>query len=220
MNDSYAQALGWLSDPVNWAGPTGIIARTGIYLGHCLLTLAIASLIAIPLGLWVGHTGRLRAVMVPLSGALRSLPTLGFLSALSLTMGLGLGAPLVALTTLAIAPILAGAYAGVESVDRELVDASRAIGFTERQILTRVEIPLAMPIVVSGLRSAAVQILASWTVAAYLPIEGLGRYLIDGLAMHDYTQMLAGSAVVIVLELAANALFGALERAVSASTRH
>lgn len=212
MSETYIQVLSWLADGANWEGPTGIAARTAVYLGHCALTLAIASALALPAGLFIGHTGYGRSAVVSLTGALRSLPTLGLLSALALELGLGLGAPLLALTLLAVPPLLAGAYAGVESVDRGLVDAARAVGLTEWQILTRVELPLATPIILSGMRSASVQILATWTVAAYLPIEGLGRYLIDGLALHDYTQMLAGSVIIVVLELMVNALFALAER--------
>ncbi|PWG59898.1 ABC transporter permease [Bifidobacterium catulorum] len=215
MNDAYGQVAGWFADPANWYGPAGLVERTGVYLWQCFATLALAALVAVPLGLFIGHTGYGRSVMVPVTGALRSLPTLGLLSALSLLLGLGLAAPMAALTVLAVPPILAGVYAGIESVEGELVDASRAIGFTEWEILVQVELPLAAPLIVAGFRSATVQVLATWTVAAYLPVEGLGRYLIDGLAVHDYVRMLAGSVVVIVLELAANGLFAVLGRVVA-----
>ncbi|MEB4616475.1 ABC transporter permease, partial [Leucobacter sp. M11] len=94
---------------------------------------------------------------------------------------------------LAIPPILAGAYSGVESVDRAAVDASRALGMTEWQILCRVEVPLALPLIVGGLRSAVLQVVATATVAAYLPLGGLGRYLFDALPVQDYAQMLSGA---------------------------
>lgn len=210
----YAKTWAWLTAASTWQGPQGMGSRTGIYLLDCLLTLVLASVIALPLGLWIGHTGHLRQFAVALTGGMRALPTLGLLTALSIWMGLGLGAPLVALTLLALPPILAGAYSGVESVDPAVLDGCRAMGMTGWQIFRLAELPLAAPLIVSGLRSAAVQIVATWTVAAYLPIEGLGRYLIDGLALHDYPQMLGGSLVIIVIELLVDGLFALLERAV------
>lgn len=209
----YAETWNWLTSSANWAGSQGILARTGIYLLDCLLTLVLAAAVALPLGLWIGHTGKLRQVVVSVTGGMRALPTLGLLTALSIWMGLGLGAPLLALTILAIPPILAGAYAGVEAVDPRIVDACHAMGMTGWQTFRLAELPLALPLIVSGLRSAAVQIIATWTVAAYLPIEGLGRYLIDGLAVHDYPEMLGGSIIIIVIELLADGLFALLERA-------
>ncbi|OZG60282.1 ABC transporter permease [Bifidobacterium lemurum] len=212
MNDAYANVLRWMADPANWQGSTGILSRTGIYLAYCAVTLLATMAIAIPVGLYVGHTGRFRELVVPFTGALRALPTLGLLCVLSLWMGLGLGAPMVSLVLLAIPPVLAGTYSGIASVDRSVVEASRAVGFSEWGILTQVEIPIALPLIVSGIRSAAVQIVATWTVAAYLPIEGLGRYLIDGLAVQDYTQMLAGSLIIIVIELLVDGLFAAAQK--------
>jgi osmoprotectant transport system permease protein len=209
----YLKTWQWLTSPASWSGPQGIGARTGIYLLDCVLTLILASLIALPLGMWIGHTRRFQQVIVSLTGGMRALPTLGLLTALSLWMGIGLGAPLLALTLLAIPPILAGAYSGVESVDAQIVDSCHAVGMTGWQTFRIAELPLALPLIVSGLRSAAVQIVATWTVAAYLPIEGLGRYIIDGLAVHDYPQMLGGSVVIIVIELLVDWLFALLEKA-------
>ncbi len=211
MSDAYLGMLSWLADPAQWSGPTSIPARTGIYLAQCAATLVLASAVALPVGLWIGHTGRCRALVVPLTSAMRSLPTLGMLLLISLWLGIGLNAPLLALSLLAIPPILSGAYAGIESIDPQLTHAARSVGFTEWQVLIHVEIPLGLPVIVSGLRAASVQILATWTVAAYLPIEGLGRYLIDGLAMQDYVMMLAGSAIIIFLEIIINAAFGLAE---------
>ncbi len=208
----YERVATWLTDPANWQGSTGIPMRTAVYLGHCGLTLLLAAVIAIPLGLYVGHTGHGRGVVVPLLNAVRALPTLGLVTVLSLVMGLGLQAPLVALTLIAIPPILAGTYAGVEAVPHESVDAAQSIGFTGRQLLLHVELPLALPQIIGGIRSACIQVIATWTVAAYLPIEGLGRYLIDGLAMYDYSRMLGGSVIVIALALIVNIVLSIAER--------
>ena len=142
------------------------------------------------------------------SGALRALPTLGLLTWFVLLVGIGLTGPTLALVVLAIPPLLAGNYAGLESVDRPTIDAARAQGFTEWQVLSKVEIPLALPLLVGGFRSATLQVIATATVAAYVGLGGLGRYLIDGQAYRDYPQMVR-SVLVIVLALAGAVFVGA-----------
>lgn len=202
-----SDAVAWLADGSHWTGADGVPHRLVEHLGYSALTVVIAAAIAVPLGLWIGHTGRLRGVAVSASGALRALPTLGLLTWFALLLGLGLTAPILALVILAIPPLLAGTYSGLESVDRQTVDAARAMGFTEWQILRRVEVPLALPLLVGGFRSAALQVVATATVAAYVGLGGLGRYLIDGQATSDYPQMVGGSVLVIALALIADALF-------------
>lgn len=202
----FTDTIDWLTASEQWTGTSGIPNRALEHLIYTGETIAIASVVAIPLGLWIGHTGRFRTVAVSLTGAMRALPTLGLLTALALFMGIGLVPPLIALVALAIPPLLAGAYAGVESVDRKTVDAARSMGFTELQILTRVEIPLGLGIIVGGLRSAVLQVVATATVAAYIGLGGLGRYLIDGQAINEYEQMAGGSVVVITLALALDAV--------------
>jgi osmoprotectant transport system permease protein len=210
--NSYTDAFAWLFSPKNWAGPTGIGQRLLEHLGYSGLTLVVAIVIAVPLGLYIGHTGKGRAVIVPFTGALRALPTLGLLILLALWLGLGLTPPLIALVILAIPPVLAGAYSGVESVNRETVDAARSIGFTGWGALWQVEVPLALPLIVGGIRSAVLQVVATWTVAAFLPLGGLGRFLYDGLPIRDYAQMLGGSIIVILLALALDGVFALLQR--------
>ncbi len=201
----------WLTDSVRWSGDDGIPHRLLEHVGYTAETIAIAAVIAVPLGFWIGHTGRFRSVAVALTGAMRALPTLGLLTLIALYLGIGLTPPLIALVVLAIPPLLAGAYAGVEAVDSQTVDAARAMGFTEWQILTRVEIPLGLPIIVGGIRSAVLQVVATATVAAYVGLGGLGRYLIDGQAVSDYPQMAGGSVVVVALALVLDGVFAALQ---------
>lgn len=210
------EAWRWLTAAAHWHGADGVPHRILEHLAYTLLTVALAVVIAVPLGLWVGHTGRLRNLAVALTGALRALPTLGLLTLVVLWLGIGLTPPIVALVVLAVPPLLAGAYAGVESVDRRTVDAARGIGMTEWQVLTRVEVPLGLPLLLGGLRSAVLQVVATATVAAYIGLGGLGRYVIDGLAVRDYPQMLAGSLVVVVLALALDGVFALLQRLASA----
>ncbi|TAM70107.1 MAG: ABC transporter permease [Microbacteriaceae bacterium] len=211
MNNFFA-AFAWLIDPAHLVGADGIPARVGEHVGYTLLTLVIATVIALPAGLAIGHTGRGKTIAVQLSGGLRSLPTLGLVTLLGVAIGIGLLAPLIALVILALPPILAGAYAGLESVDRHTIDAARAVGMTEWQILTTVELPLAAPLIIGGIRSAALQVIATWTVAAILPLGGLGRYIYDAIPVLDYTQMLAGSILVTVLALVVDGLFALIQK--------
>lgn len=211
----FSEAVSWLSDGTHWQGDDGFPHRIAQHLGYTALTVVIAAAIAVPLGLWIGHTGRLRGLAVAVTGALRALPTLGLLTLVVLWRGIGLAPPTIALVVLAIPPLLAGAYAGLESVDRATIDAARAIGMTEWQVLGRVEIPLAMPLILGGIRSAVLQVVATATIAAYIGLGGLGRYLIDGLAVRDYPQMLAGSLVIVVLALVLDGCFALLQRVLS-----
>lgn len=207
-------ALAWLADPANWTGSGSIPQRLAEHLWVSLVVLVIAAAIALPVGGAVGHTGRGRELAVRLSGGLRALPTLGVLTLFGLWIGIGLGAPILALVILAIPPLLAGAYAGFESVDRRTIDAARAMGMREGQIVGKVELPLGMPIVVGGIRSATLQIIATATLAAYIADEGLGRFIFAGLKTRDYGEMLGGSILVILLALVVDGLFAIAQRLV------
>lgn len=207
-------ALAWIADPAHWPGPDGILARGGEHVRLCLLVLALACAIALPIGLAIGHTGRARGLAIAAAGALRALPTLGLLLLFALMMSIGPLPAVAALVILALPPVLAGAYSGIESVDRATVDAARAVGMTGWQVLWRVEVPLALPLVLGGIRSAALQVVATWTVAAILPVGGLGRYIFDALPLQQYAKMLAGSLLVIALALLADGVFALLQRLV------
>jgi osmoprotectant transport system permease protein len=201
-----------LTDSAHWSGADGITHRLVEHIGYTAETVAIASAVAIPLGLWIGHTGRFRSLAVALTGALRALPTLGLLTLIVLKTGIGLTPALIALVVLAIPPLLAGAYSGLESVDRKTIDAARAMGMTEWQILTKVEVPLALPLIVGGIRSATLQVVATATVAAFVSLGGLGRYIIDGQAVQDYAQMAGGSVIVVALALVLDGLLAGVQR--------
>lgn len=205
-------ALAWLTDPGNWSGSGGIPVRLLEHLAYTGLTMAVALAVAVPLGLWVGHTGRGSGVVVGLAGALRSLPTLGLLTLFTLLLGLGLAPPILALVLLAIPPILSGAYAGVANVSPALKDAGTAMGMTRRQVLARVELPNALPVLLGGVRNAALQVVATVTVVAYINLGGLGRYLIDGLAVRDYDRMLGSVVLVALLALTVDAVLALAQR--------
>ncbi|MFF0944056.1 ABC transporter permease [Kocuria sp. CPCC 205300] len=208
----FGTALSWLTDPENWSGAAGIPARLLEHLTYSGLTLAVALAVAVPLGLWVGHTGRGSGLVVGLAGALRALPTLGLLTLFTLLLGLGLVPPIMALVLLAIPPILSGAYAGIANVSPALKDAGAAMGMTGWQVLARVELPNALPVILGGIRNAALQVVATVTVVAYINLGGLGRYLIDGLAVRDYSRMLGSVVLVAVLALAVDAVLALAQR--------
>lgn len=203
----FTEAIAWIADPANQQGPGGIWARLVEHLLYTLVATGGAALVAIPAGYLIGHTGRARSVVVGATGAARALPTLGVLTLIALLTGVGIGAPLVALGILAAPSILAGAYAGVEAVDAGTVDAARSIGMSEWQVLTRVEIPLGIPQLLGGLRSAILQVIATATLVAYVGGGGLGRFLFLGLKTQDYAQMLAASILVVTLALGGEIFF-------------
>ena len=209
------QGISWIFDPGNWstvnAGP-GIAGELGAHLFLTLLSLAVAAVIAVPIGLAIGHTGRGRGAAILIGNVVRAFPTLGLLSILLLVFGLGLPPTVLVFVLLGIPPLLAGAYAGVESVDRQTIDAARAIGMTEGQVLTRVEVPLAAPLLLGGLRSATLQIIATVTLVSNFGSDSLGQFIISGAATRDYVQMVGGSILVTVLALLADAVLALAQR--------
>lgn len=208
----------WLTAPTSWEGVDGIPNRIGEHLLYTAITLLIALVIAVPIGAWVGHTGRARWLVTG-ANAVRAVPSLGLLFAVSMLVGpliqseLAFVIPsIVVLALLAIPPILSGTYAGIEAVDPAARDAARGMGMTGTEVLTRVELPIALPLFLSGLRSATLQVIATATIAASVSLGGLGRYLIDGLASRDYAQMVGGSVLVAVLALLADGVLALVER--------
>jgi osmoprotectant transport system permease protein len=216
--NAISDAIAWILDPEHWTGPSGIPTRLAEHLAYTGLTILIAGVIAIGLGLYIGHTGRFRGTSVIVTGALRALPTLGLLVYLAVAFGFGIAQAIIpsiiVLVVLAIPPILAGTYSGIEAVDPKTVDAARAMGMTEWQILAKVEIPLALPLIVGGLRSGVLQVVSTATVAAYLSLGGLGRFIFDGLPVRDYTQVLVGALLVTLLALVLDGLLVLVQRLV------
>ncbi|WP_166873133.1 ABC transporter permease [Salinibacterium sp. ZJ450] len=215
----FMEALAWLFAPEQRMGANGIPNRLAEHLGYTALSLLIAAVIAIPIGWLIGHTGRGRQLAIGLSGAARALPSLGLITILALLMGLSEVPALIVLVVLAIPSILAGAYAGVEAVDPSTVDAARAVGMTEWQVLGKVEIPLGLPILIGGLRNAALQVVATATLAAYIGLGGLGRYIFSGLSTRNFEVMLGGAILVAVLALVLEGVFSLVQRMVAVPTR-
>lgn len=212
--------LEWLTSSDTWAGDSGLAARIVQHLSYSLLAVAIAALVAIPLGLWVGHTGRAKW-LVTLANSLRAVPTLGLLFAVALWLGPKFSSDLaflipsiVVLVVLVIPPILSGVYAGVEAVDPAARDAARGMGMRGMQVVRQVEIPNALPLMLSGLRSAFLQVISTATIAAYVGLGGLGRYLIDGIKIGDYVSTAGGAIVVSVLAMVVDGLLALVQRGV------
>lgn len=210
--NTFLDALAWIADPGNWTGGQGIAARLLQHLAVTFVAVLVASVLALPVGVLIGHTRRGRGVVVALAGAVRAIPTLGLLTLLALLLGIGVTAPLLALVALAVPSVLAGAYAGVESAEPAAVDAARAMGMSEMQIVRHVELPLGASVLVGGLRAATLQVVATATLAAYTSDTGLGRYLFIGLKSRDYPQMLAGAMLVALLALVLDRLFATAQQ--------
>ena len=204
----------WFATTANWQGVDGIPNRLLEHLAYSALALALATLIALPLGLLIGHTGRGGLLIVNIANAARALPTVGVLILVVIVVGIGITPVLVALVALAIPPILVNTYQGVRGVDADLKDAARGMGMTGRQVLLDVEVPAALPLILLGLRTAALQIVSTATIAAYVSLGGLGRFVFDGLARSDYPSVAGGAVLVALLALAAEAVFVLLSRVV------
>ena len=214
-----ADLVAWLSDPVHWSGVDGIPHRVLQHLGYSLISLALAALIGIPLGMYVGHTGRGKFMVAGLANALRALPTFGLLILVALPLitrlpgDFGYLVPSIAvLVVLAVPSILTSTYAGVQGVDLAAKDAAYGMGMTGREVLAKIEAPCALPLVFSGLRSAMLQIVATATIASYIGLGGLGRFLIDGQAVRDYPQMLAGAVLVAALAVVVELVLAGVQR--------
>lgn len=210
----FAEAWSWLTAPEQWSGTGTLLDRTGEHLLYTLIALAVATLVAVPLGYVVGHTGRGKQLAVGLAGAARALPSLGLLTVLTLLVGVGdaVLAATVVFVVLAVPAVLAGTYAGVENVDGAVTDSARAMGMTSWQVLTRVEAPLGLPLLVGGLRSAALQVIATAVLAAYVGLGGLGIYIQRGIALRRYDEMLGGAIAIVLLAVVVDAIFAILAR--------
>ena len=217
-------ALRWIFDPSHWTpgsqSPLPIQDRLIEHLRYTAIAIAIAAVIALPLGLYIGHTGKGRQFVITFTGSMRALPTLGLLFFLLMVFGYFLSydtAPFVGATIafviLAIPSMLAGAYSGLESVDRQTIDAARANGMTEWQILFQVEIPLGLPLIVGGIRAAVLQVIATVTIASYAGLGGLGRIITSGIGLNDYDLILGGALLVTALALGVDGLFALAQRA-------
>ncbi|MEU6371861.1 ABC transporter permease [Streptomyces sp. NPDC046909] len=202
----------FFSDSAHWHGYDGIPARLGEHIGYTLEALALATAIGLPIGLITGHTGRGGNALSLIATAGRALPTFGLLVLMTLLLGFGLVNVMIPLVVLAVPPILVTTYEAMRSVDPAPVDAARGMGMSETGVLFQVELPAALPLILSGLRSGAIQIVSTATVAAYVSLGGLGRYIVDGLYQRDYEKVVGGATLVAGLALVTLAMFWAVGR--------
>ncbi|MEU4981676.1 ABC transporter permease [Streptomyces sp. NPDC021969] len=210
----------FFSDSAHWHGYDGIPTRLLEHVQYTLMALGLAAAIGLPVGLLTGHTGRGGNAVAFVATAARALPSFGLLVLIAVVVGIGLLPVMVPLVVLAVPPILVTTYEAVRSVDPSPVDAARGMGMHESSILFRVELPVALPLVLSGLRSAAIQVVSTATIAAYVSLGGIGRYIIDGLYQRDYEKVVGGATLVAVLALVTLAVFWAAGRfAVSPGVR-
>ena len=209
----------WFLNPAQWHGSEGIPNLLAQHLEYSFISLFIAALIGLPAGLYVGHTGKGTFLIAGLANATRALPSLGLIVLLVILVGpyfktdLAYLVPNIAvLVLIAVPPIMMGAYSGITSVDPAAVDAARGMGYRPLALLLTVEFPCALPLIFSGFRSAALQVISTATIAAYVSLGGLGRLIIDGRAQNDYMQMAAGAVLVGVLALIVDLFFGLASR--------
>ncbi|MGW7262820.1 ABC transporter permease [Streptomyces sp. NPDC054842] len=196
-------AYDWLTAGANWQGEKGVWHRLAEHLYFSGVTLAVSCLLALPLALWLGHIGKGGALAVNLSNVGRAVPTLAVLVLLTLTpLGRHGDLPtLIALVLFAVPPLLTNAYIGMSGVDRSVVEAARGMGMSGGQVFRQVELPLAYPLIMTGVRSATVQIIATATLAAAAGEGGLGRIITAGFSLQNTPQVVAGAFLVAALAL-------------------
>lgn len=220
MIEAFAELWAFVSDPANWTGSSGIPARVFEHVWMSVLAVASASLVAVPLGLWIGHRRRGSFIAVTIVNIGRAVPAFGILALVFIATGeIGALPTYITLVILSLVPLFVNAVTGVEGVDADVVDAARGMGLNERQVLFRVELPLALPLVLTGVRLALVDVIATATLAALVAWGGLGRYIIDGFAQRDQGQVLLGSVLSAVVAVLADRIAQWAERRTSVGPR-
>ncbi len=213
------ETVAWLTNPANWTGPSGIPVRMMEHLALSLTALLVALVIAQPIGLWVGHTGRGTRVAVNGANLFRAVPSLAligilvpFTALIDPQFGFRVLPTLIAMIALAIPPILVNTYTGVSEVDSDLTEAARGMGLTEGHVLRVLEVPLALPVILGGIGSASVQVIATATLGAIFGFGGLGTYLTEGISQNDDGMVYGGVVLIALLALTAEATFTMLAR--------
>ncbi|MGH9177215.1 MAG: ABC transporter permease [Acidimicrobiales bacterium] len=210
-----ADVVGWFTTAAHWRGDNGIPHRLSEHLLLSALCVLVAAAVALPIGVGLGHVGRGGAVAMNLANVGRAIPSFAILVLATEMVGIGVRPAFVALVALALPPMVTNAYVGVRGVDPEVREAARGMGMTGAQMLRRVEVPLSLPLVLAGVRTAAVQVVATATLAALVAWGGLGRYIVDGLAQRDFVQVFAGAVLVAAVATLTEVGLAALERAVT-----
>ena len=204
--------VGWFTTAAHWSGDAGIPNRVWEHVWISGVSVTVALAVALPLGLVLGHVGRGGFLAVNVSNIGRAIPSFGLLVLSVQLFGIGATPAYVALVALAVPPIVTNAYVGVREVDAEVREAARGMGMAGSQMLLRVEVPMALPLVMAGIRTAAVQVVATATLAALVGSGGLGRYIVLGLATRNEVVTFAGGLLVAVLAVLTEVTLGLLER--------
>ncbi|ONI91761.1 ABC transporter permease [Saccharothrix sp. ALI-22-I] len=215
MGELIADVVRWFADATRWSGPEGVVQRLLEHLQYSLLSTVVAVLIALPIGLLIGHTGKGAFFAINLASFGRALPTVGVVILVFLVSGLNLWPVYVALVVLAIPVIVTNTYAGMAAVDHDVRDAARGTGLNGWQVLFQIELPLAVPLIMNGVRLAVVQVVATATIAAYISFGGFGRYVFDGFAQNDLAQVFGGAVLIAVLAIALDLALSGLQRALT-----
>jgi osmoprotectant transport system permease protein len=206
------KVLDWFLDPVHWSGPDGIPIRLVQHIQLSAESVVIGALLALPAGILLGHYGRFGNLAINISNVGRAVPSFGLLVISFQLFGLGDLPIIISLTALAIPPMVTNSYVALREVDADIKEAARGMGYREFAQILRVELPLAVPLIMAGVRTSAVQVVATATLAALIAGGGFGRYVIDGLAQQDYTKLVAGAILVAFLALATELALGGAER--------
>ncbi len=222
----FGTVIDWFADPSNVFGASGLQGRLGEHMILSVIPLTIAMAVALPVGAWIGHSGRAANLVINIANIGRAIPSLAILAMATMLLqafivSIGLRqfaseiATMIALTALAIPPILTNTYVGISEVDDDLVEAGRGLGMRESQILREVEVPVAIPVILVGIRTAAVQVVATATLGAVFATGGLGRFIIDGIAQRRFDEVFAGALVVAILSILTEFAFEFIQRRVT-----
>lgn len=219
--DTLRDTFAWLVAGENWTGPDGIPTRLLQHVELSGIAMVLAVAVALPIALGLGHWGRGGFVAINASNVGRAIPTLAVLVVLAVTPAIGIGntAAVLALVLFAIPPVLTNGYVAMRGVDADVKESARGMGMTGGQLLRRVEVPLALPLIAAGVRTAAVQVIATATLAALVGSGGLGRYIIDGYAVLDYPQVYGGVVLVALLAVLTEVALGAVQRLLTPGRR-
>ena len=216
----FGEGLAWLTDPANWTDErNGIFLRLWEHVSLSVAALAVAVLIGLPLGLWIGHTGRGATLIIAIANIGRAIPSVGWLGivfpvtlALLGRNGLGFVPSLIALAALGIPPIVTNTFAGMREVDRELIEAGRGMGMRESEVLRQVEVPVALPVILAGVRVSAVQIVATATLASIVGGGTLGEFIVQGIFVRALDRVVGAAVLVAILAILTELLFSLIQR--------
>ncbi len=195
------QVVQWFLDPAHWQGDAGILHRTSEHVLMSGLSVLTAAVIALPVGIAIGHFGRGGILAINVSNIGRAVPSFAVLVIAVQLFGIGALPAFIALVALAIPPMVTNSYIGMREVDHDVREAARGMGMRERALLLRVELPIALPLIMAGIRTSAVNVVATATLAALVAWGGLGRFIVDGLGLQDYPMLFAGAVMVALLSL-------------------